>query len=396
MKTTTTPQLEILRDAAPQADAQPLGELLARVQKFLAQFIVFSAPAQSPVLALWIAHTHALDAFDYTPYLHIHSPEKRCGKSRLLDCVELLIPKPWLCIMPSEAVLYRRISDGAVTLLLDEVDAIFTGGRSDESKEGLRAALNAGFERGKKVPRCVGANHQVMDFEVFCPKALAGIGKLPTTIADRAIPIRLVRRTRDEMVERFRKREVAPNGEAICAELAAWSAALEVIQSLREARPEIPDALGDRQADISEPLLAIADMAGGDWPAKAREALLEILTGKDANDDSAGVLLLAAMREIFRELDTDRIPTEQTVRALIERDDGPWAAWWGNDVDAGKIRGPGAKLAKMLRPFDIVPGSIRLADGTTPKGYKVEAFADAWAHYLPPLGNAATTPRCPE
>ena len=157
--------------------------MLDSICEFLQRYIVFSSPAQPIVIALWITHTWILDAFDYTPYLDIRSPEKRCGKTKLLDCLELLVGKPWRAVSPSEAVLYRKIESDQPTLLLDEVDTVFSGTKN-EHKEPLRALLNAGFERKAKVPRCVGqgSNYRVQEFTVFCAKAFAGIGQLPDTV----------------------------------------------------------------------------------------------------------------------------------------------------------------------------------------------------------------------
>ena len=165
---------------------EPLMELpnmLDDVRGFLNRYIVFSSEAQATAITLWVAHTWVIEAFDYSPYLHISSPTKRCGKSRLFDCLSLLCRKPWPVIGVTEAVLFRKIEKDAPTLLLDESDTIF-GPKLDETKEGIRALLNAGFERRATVPRCVGPNHTLTEFRVFCPKALAGIGKLPDTVAE--------------------------------------------------------------------------------------------------------------------------------------------------------------------------------------------------------------------
>jgi hypothetical protein len=178
--------------AAP-TQPPPLASLLDAVCAFLTRFIVFSYEAQPFAIALWVAHAWALEAFDYTPYLHIASAEKQCGKTRLLDCLELLTPKPWRAILPSEAVLFRTIERDRPTLLLDELDGVFSNSK-DERKEALRSLLNAGFEEKARIPRCVGqgTNQEVKNFAVFCAKALAGIGKLPDTIRDRSVPIQLV------------------------------------------------------------------------------------------------------------------------------------------------------------------------------------------------------------
>jgi hypothetical protein len=121
-----------------------LAELLDDLCAFLRRYIVFAIAEQPVAIALWVVHTWALDAFAYSPYLHVASPEKQCGKTRLLDCLELLTPKPWRAILPSEAVLFRKIEMDRPALLLDEVDAIFTNGK-DDRKEPLRALLNNGF-----------------------------------------------------------------------------------------------------------------------------------------------------------------------------------------------------------------------------------------------------------
>ncbi len=158
--------------------AVDLADLLVSLHAFLNQYIVFPHEEQSLVIALWIVHTWVVKAFDVTPYLSVASPVKRCGKSTLLDCLNLFCRASWQAVSPTSAVLYRKIEQDCPTLFLDEVDTIFTASKADEGKEELRAVLNAGFHRGAKVPRCVGPTHQLVEFGVFCPKAIAGIGKL--------------------------------------------------------------------------------------------------------------------------------------------------------------------------------------------------------------------------
>src|SRR5713101_2879419 len=127
---------------------RPLDKLIALLRKY----VVMTEP-QYLVTALWIVHTHGVLCFDQTPYLTVTSPERQCGKSRLLELLELLVPRPWATIMPSEATLYRRIAKETPTLLLDEADAVFAPG-NENRYEGLRAILNAGHRRGATVTRC--------------------------------------------------------------------------------------------------------------------------------------------------------------------------------------------------------------------------------------------------
>jgi hypothetical protein len=372
--------------AGPATSAQmppvELANVLDSISEFLQRYVVFSSPAQPTAIALWVAHAWALDAFDYTPYLRVDSPEKQCGKSRVLDCVEPITPKAWRTISPSEAVLFREIDRDRPTLLLDETDTLFCNGKDDRA-ESLRALLNAGFERKARVPRCVGqgSSFAVQHFAVFCAKAFAGIGSLPDTIRDRCILIRLVRKSRDESVERFRKREAEAVAAPISAALEAWAKCKENIAALRVSRPIIPGELSDRQADICEPLLAIADLAGGEWPERSRNALV-LLCATEAEDDSLGVKLLSAIRDAF--VNVDRLATKELLERLINQEtDAPWAGWWENDLRNGNTRGPAARLARLLKPYGIKARVIRLPDNTTPRGYLQQDFEDAWRRYCP-------------
>ena len=366
-----------------QGAAADLSNLLDALRFFLCDYIVFPQAEQAAVIALWIVHTWVAQAFDFTPYLSIASPVKRCGKSTLLDCLKLLCRAPWQAVSPTPAVLYRKIELDCPTLLLDEADTIFTASKGDDGKEELRAVLNAGFQRGAKVPRCVGPTHQLVEFGVFCPKAIAGIGKLPDTVADRSIPIILARCAPGQKGARFRRREVSPRADELRAALASWAETLGLVDALANARPPIPDTLSDRAADIGEPLLALADLAGDHWPEQAREALVKLCGSATMEDDNLGAKLLTACREIFAEQKAARLPTRELLDKLIEReDDGPWAQWWEADVARGNTRGPAARLSRLLKPFGIVRRDYR-EDGEIVKGYLLDSFADAFARYLP-------------
>jgi hypothetical protein len=330
---------------------------------------------------LWTAHTHAAEVSDTTPYLSIESAEPESGKTRTLEVAEQLAARAWMLVEPSEAAMFRKIERDRPTLLLDEADALW--GAKADGREGLRALLNAGYRRGATVPRVVGdgAGMTVQDFPVYGPKALAGLaGKLPRTIASRSIPIRMQRRAKGERIERFRAKRAAAELAPLRGRLAAWVKL--VMAELAAADPDIPEALSDRQADCWEALLAIADAAGGDWPKRARAAAVELHGRDPAADPGTGVLLLTHVREAFA--DDDELATTTLLRALVDRDDGPWGGWWGNDVEASRTKGPAGRLAKLLKPFGIKPEQIWTGEGKT-RGYRRAAFADAWTRYLTPL-----------
>jgi hypothetical protein len=371
-----------------------LAVLLGNVRDYVKRYVVFTGEAQPVVVALWAAHAWAIDAFDYTPYLQVTAPEKQCGKSRVLDCLEPLTPKAWRVISPSEAVLYHKIGVDKPTLLLDESDTLFCKGNDDRG-EFLRSLLNAGFERKAKVPRCVNKGEEIKEYAVFCPKAFAGIGSLPDTVNDRCVPIRLRKKRRDESVERFRKREAEVVADPIRERFEAWAKDEKVMAALRSARPEIPDALSDRQQDICEPLLAIADLAGGEWPRKAREALIELCVSEE-NEESIGVKLLSDIRRVFDEQQTDRLSTIDLVKALVAVEtENPWAPWWEKDVASNNVKGAGTNLSRRLKRFGIKSCVIRTSAESTPHGFYRADFDDVWARYCPhlmqPPGKVATT-----
>jgi Protein of unknown function (DUF3631) len=227
---------------------------------------------------------------------------------------------------------------------------------------------------------------RVEDFEVYCCKALAGLGRLPDTVADRAIPVRLQRRAKGETVARFRYREVELETADIRQWLEGWGS--EAIEYLRDARPHLPDALDDRACDGWEPLLAIADLAGGQWPQLARVASLRL--ADKSEDEPWGVVLLEHLRDIFIGRHTDRLATEEILKVLVDREDGPWGSWWGSHVDKGETKGPASQLARNLKPFEIGPQKFRLDDKTTTRGYLREHLEPAWARYLSPPSSEKT------
>jgi hypothetical protein len=131
-----------------------------------------------------------------------------------------------------------------------------------------------------------------------------------------------------------------------------------------------------------EPLLCLADAAGGEWPARARAAAVALHEHDPAADPATGTLLLAHIREAFLAGAHDELATAALLRALVERDDGPWGGWWGKEVEDGRLKAPAGRLARLLKPFAIKPEQMWTGDGKT-RGYRRVAFVDAWTRYLP-------------
>ena len=349
--------------------------LLADIEATIRRFVVLPGDHEAAALALFVAHTYALEGAHATPYLLIVSPEKRSGKTRLLEVLELMAARPWRVTSASEAAIYRKIAASSPTLLLDEIDAVF--GEATERTEPLRALLNAGNRPGAAVSRCIrdGGSITVQDFGVFCPKVLAGIDtghRIPDTIRDRSITVAMVRRTQAERVERFRYRDADAQTESLRESLSSWGA--DTAAELHQARPAAPPVLDDRAAEAWEPLFAIADLAGGEWPSRARLAAEALSGDTESEEQGTATLVLTAIRRL---LNGDRMASAELADAINADEELPFGAWReGRGID-GRI------LARLLRPYGIRPRTIRLDDGRTPKGYLREQFSAAWERWLP-------------
>jgi hypothetical protein len=355
--------------------------LLDEVAGFVSGFVAFPRPEYSSVVALWVAHAHAIVGFESTPRLAVLSPEKQSGKTRLLEVIELLVPRPMLAVNCSAAALYRTVDASQRTVLLDEVDTIY-GPKSGDHEE-LRSLLNAGHRRGAIVPRCGrdGTKFTLEQFQVFAAVVLAGIGDLPDTVMDRAIILRMRRRAKSEKVEPFRRRLAEQDGKALCRRLAAW--AKRNAEPLATNIPVMPDGIVDRPADVWEPLLAVADVASGHWPKTARNAAIALVAAQREEPTSLGVRLLSDIRSVFPH-GTERLGTDDLLGRLNGLAEAPWADLNGKALDA-------RSLAWRLQPYGVKPKNVRVHDdggptGRVAKGYERAAFVDPWGRYLPPEG----------
>jgi hypothetical protein len=346
--------------------------ILDEVHRFIARFVAFPSAAASVAVTLWAAHAHLVAVGENSPRLALLSPEPGSGKTRALEVLELLVPDPMLALSASTPATFRSLAKGQRVLLFDEVDAIFGKRGKDDSSEDLRALLNAGHRRGATIPRCVGPTHDVANFPVFAAAALAGLGDLPDTLMSRSVIVRMRRRLPSEEVEPFRRRLHEPQGTELRAMLADWCSG--VSDQVANAWPQMPDGVTDRAADVWEPLLAVADAAGGQWPDSAREACIELVKVGESREASLGVKLLADLRSVFGY--ADALPTERILTALCEIKESPWADLRGKSLDA---RG----LAGRLRQYDIRSVKVKV-DNKSLQGYRREHLWDAFARYLPP------------
>jgi hypothetical protein len=348
-------------------------ELLDDVHAFLGRFVAFPSPETHDAATLWAAHAHGMEAWDTTARLAFLSPEPGSGKTRALEIIGLLVPRPIEAVNMSPSALFRLIGreEGLPTILFDEIDTVF-GPKAREQEE-LRGLLNAGYHRGAKTYRGIirGGKVGVEEIEAFAAVALAGLNDLPDTLMSRAIIVRMRRRAPKERVEPYRRRLHSAEGEVLRDRLAAWIEGQ--LPGLKTNFPELPASITDRAADCWEPLIAIADIAGGHWPDRARVAAVTDVTASAGGRETLGVRLLRDLKEIFGE--EDHLPTERILSKLHDMDESPWGDIRGKPLDA---RG----LARRLSNYGIKRATIRVL-ATTHKGYRASDLHDSWARYLP-------------
>jgi putative DNA primase/helicase len=330
---------------------------------------VVLSPAAADVVALWIAHTWAYPGFDHSPRLGITSPTRRCGKSTLMEVLRLTCCRTLKADNVSASGVFRTVEALCpLTLLVDEADTFL------RDAEELRGVLNSGFESSGQVIRVVERNgeHVPVVFATYCPVALAAIGELPATLGDRAVPIRLERKAASEKVQKMRASGNRAALSDLARKLTRWAADT---RGALVTDPVLPDAMSDREGDISVPLLAIADHAGPEWAVRGRKALLEMFGLRAAAEGNTeiGVLLLVDIRALFG--DAEKMPSAKLCEQLAKMEDRPWPEW-----RQGKPMTQ-TQLATALKPFRIRPTTIREGD-STPKGYERKAFEEAWSRYL--------------
>ena len=355
--------------------------LLDEIRAVLNRFVVLPSSAAEVAVTLWIAATHTLRVQEHATRLCIHSPVKRCGKSRLLEVIEALVHGALSTTSISVAALFRVIDqagDEPPTILLDEADRLL-GSRKDGDNADLIALLNNGFRRGLPTYRCSGPGLTPTAFHNFAMAAIAGIGRLPDTIEDRGVNITMRRRLPGEHISKFRLRSDLPALHALRDRVAVWAKQTVVGADY----VYLPDELGDRACDAWEPLMAVADAAGGGWPRLARQAAVELSADSAADEIELSVdtRLLMDIRTVFESGCDKFVSTASLLAALGRDEDGPWA---GRNFTA-------RRLALHLEKFGIKPGRNT---GNTQRGYWRRDLRDAFSRYVPPNTSKAPETAC--
>jgi len=339
-------------------------DLLDAISAELSNYVKFPIGGADAV-ALWTMHTYAHDAARISPILAITSAAPECGKTTLLTGVSALASRALSASNVTSSTVFRAIEMWNPTLLIDEADSFLP------DNEELRGVLNSGHNRAMAyILRNVGDDHEPRAFRTWAPKAIALIGKLPATLESRSIEIELRRIALAESVKELRADRLE-HFKPLVQKAARWTA--DNIERLRVANPTMPGGFVGRRADNWRPLFAIAETVGGNWPDRAKAAALA-LSAADAGQ-TAGIMLLSDIRDIFTDNAADELASTFLVGALAEMEGRPWP-----EFSSGKPL-TSSRMAKLLVPFKIKPTKWRDGDDTV-RGYQKNAFVEIWARYL--------------
>jgi putative DNA primase/helicase len=349
--------------------------LLAETAAFIRRHVVLSG-SQADAIALWTAAAYAIDGLQRMPMLLFSSAAPECGKTTAAIMMSGIVPRPIMVSSLTPAVLFRLIDKYRPTLIADEVDCWL----NDEKSE-LRGVFNAAHWRsGAVIPRCVGDDHDVQLFNVFGAKVIAMIGRPSPTMLSRCLTIMLRRKTPDECVEPLREDQLRADVALLRQGWHRW--ATDHLDALRSHEPTMPAGLPvNRASDNWRPLLSIADLVSGEWPARGRAAALALSGVRVSEDESANVMLLADVRLVFDDRPGHQfLSSEEIVGALKMLPERAWADW-------NKGRGiTAAQLAARLRDFGTGPQGLRTREtrtgAKTGKRWHREDFTDAWARYV--------------
>lgn len=360
--------VEILK---PADQAVQGADLADRIATTIASHVLFNSAAEADAVALWVIGTYLIDWWPLYPRLAILSPEKRCGKTTLMETLEGLTLKALILGNTSTAATFRIIAALQPTLLLDEADTWL------KQNQELRGVINAGHrKRAAKIVRMVERKGEYIPqtFNAFAAMAIAGIGRLPDTIEDRAVIVQLRRKTVGETMDRM-PRDFFERHHPMRRQILRW--AIDNAAAVMASKAIPPSTLaGDRAADNWQPLFQIADVLGGTWRARAGSAFT-VFAGRAADDGnlSGGELLLRDLAEILPRWSGTRITSAELLAELLADTEGPWPTWSrGQPLTAHA-------LARLLKAYGIKPRQA-FHQGIKTRYYLVEDLHDAVQRYV--------------
>ena len=240
-------------------------------------------------------------------------------------------------------------------------------------KEELRGMLNAGhYRKTAFVIRTVGDSHEPKKFMTWCAKVLCGIGKIAHTLTDRSIVIELRRKLVNETVENIHLTDESEFA-VIRQKLKRWYE--DNSEQYRALRPVRIEGINDRAADNWQPLQAVAELAGGEWPRLCKHAAIT-LSGIEEETPSINVELLMDIAEVFHDRGATKIFTADLLDALCQDDEKAYSTWnRGRPITSRQI-------GQRVKDFGVKSRQMKIGHVNN-NGYELMQINEALIRYKP-------------
>jgi len=369
--------IPIYEAITPAEEEVNLGELLTEIEATISRHVVVAVEA-AKALAAWVVHTYVFNLREAAAYVAIQSPEKRCGKTTLLAVLSEMAAKPLVASNISVGALFRAIDEAMPTLFIDEADTflgrntvmrgILNSGNTRKTAFVVRLAPKRNKESDQSDCEKGYGKSKVVRYACWCPKVIAMIGKVPETLADRAVVVNMTRKLVAEKCQPLAELDAEP----IRRKCMRW--AIDNAQKYEEWPRQTVENVSDRASDTYEPLVAIAEMAGEEQKSALKLAAQKLCGYENTEPEAANLLLDIMAVFIFRQ--SRRVFSRDLAAALQGK-----SGWVAYDCTS---RQPVTELhiAQVLRRYSIRPTTVRIGPNLS-KGYKWEDFSEALCHYVP-------------
>jgi Protein of unknown function (DUF3631) len=357
----------IPEDLEPWPEPVDVAELLGAIEAKFRRYVV-ATDAIVTVSTVWAPFTYVAEVATHAPKLVFTFPERDAGKSMAQDVLYWVVLRPYAAVEATGAAVYRIVDRLRPTLLLDEADTLFA------RRNVLAHIINDSWANNRrKVPRVASGGKTVEEFDVYGAQLISMKGlRMPDTVLSRSIVCLIWPKLASELVEEFTYQD---DDEFRIIRRKLLRFAIDNAVALRAAKPEFPPGFNNRIRVNWKMLLAIAELAGREWPERVRNAALELETDRD--EPSEAIRLFQGLQDVWGKV--EKWTSESLCKALAKHPSGEYADFRG--------KGPITphQLAALLRPFGIRPIHNLHPTGRSGKnqgGYRRVQFENAWARLL--------------
>jgi Protein of unknown function (DUF3631) len=337
------------------------------------------------IYSLAICLTHVLHTrFSIAPRVVFVSRKPESGKSIALGIVRALAFNTNKEAVGTGAAVEEHYAQGPCNLVLDEIKHA-----DADTLRRFQRIWNVGHTAGPGsiITKMIGGKKR--SISLFGMVFVAGVGKgigrlLATQERSRTLRLEMQRYTKETMPPRNYWIKEERDDEAINAVyslLCSWAAKAKL-----NPKPPMPPELIARDADNFRGLLAVADDCGGEWPRRAREALM-VLSEQRRAEDPVIIILRHALVISDEVLGQQRFKGTDLDRELrrLDKPEMDWSRYRGLGGDEPEHPITARERAELLRESDVETKVMKPIGGGKPfRGLDRSWIVEALRKHDPP------------